>query len=170
MKNTHRQPGPSVSRPLAITPIDADVPPDRAEDPQRAVALVALGEGDGEDRQRSRRDQGGAESLQSAGGDQQAGRLRQPGEQGRRGEDREAGDEDSPPADQVGEPAAEHEEAAEQQPVGDHHPLQRALADAEIVLDRRQRDVHDRDVEHDHELGGAGEGEHGALAAGNQLM
>src|SRR3954447_18478688 len=27
MKNTQRQPGPSVSRPLAITPIDAEVPP-----------------------------------------------------------------------------------------------------------------------------------------------
>jgi hypothetical protein len=27
MKNTHRQPGPSVRSPLAITPTDADVPP-----------------------------------------------------------------------------------------------------------------------------------------------
>jgi hypothetical protein len=27
MKNTQRQPGPSVSRPLAITPTDAEVPP-----------------------------------------------------------------------------------------------------------------------------------------------
>ena len=143
---------------------------DGAEDPERAVALVSLGERHGEDRERGRRDQRGAESLQSAGSDQQPGRSRQPGQQRRQREDRQADDEDPPPADQVGETAAEHQEAAEQQPVGDHDPLQRALPDVEVALDRGQGDVHDRDVEHDHELGGAGEGEHRAFAHGGFLV
>jgi hypothetical protein len=30
--------------------------------------------------------------------------------------------------------------------------LQGALLDAEILLDRGQGDIHDRDIEHDHEL------------------
>ena len=58
-------------------------------------------------------------------------------------------------SEQVGHPAAEEKESSEHQPVGDDHPLQRALADVQVLLDGRQRHVHDRDVEHDHELGGA---------------
>jgi hypothetical protein len=38
--------------------------------------------------------------------------------------------------------------------------LQAAVAEAEIMLDGRQRDVHDRDVQADHALGGAGERQH----------
>src|SRR5205823_2426732 len=69
----------------------------------------------------------------------------------RDGEDCEAGHEDPPPADQVAEPAGQQEQAAEGDQVGVHHPGELRLGEAEVALDRRQRDVHDRRVEHDHE-------------------
>ena len=67
-------------------------------------------------------------------------------------EDDEPDHEDPPPAEQVGEPAAEEQEASEDERVGGDHPLQVLLREVEVGLDRGQRDVHDRDVEHDHEL------------------
>jgi hypothetical protein len=57
------------------------------------------------------------------------------------------------PAVHVGEPAAEQQEPAEGDRVGAHQPLQRRDGDVQAVLDRGQRDVDDREVQHDHELG-----------------
>ena len=68
------------------------------------------------------------------------------------GEDRHPGDEQAPPADQVGHAPAEQQEAAEHQRVAVDDPLQRGVGDVEVGLDRRQRDVHDGRVEDDHEL------------------
>ena len=68
--------------------------------------------------------------------------------------DREEGDpgqEEPPVAEQVAEPAAEQQEAAEGEQVRVHDPRERGLGEAEIVPDRRQRDVHDRRVEDDHQ-------------------
>ena len=55
-------------------------------------------------------------------------------------------------AEEVAQPPAEQQEAAEGQQVGVHDPGERLLREAEIVPDRRQRDVHDRPVEHDHQV------------------
>src|SRR6266498_1520421 len=44
-----------------------------AEDPEGPVPRLPLGEGDGEDGERGRRDQGGAEALEPAGCDQEPG-------------------------------------------------------------------------------------------------
>ena len=63
------------------------------------------------------------------------------------------GDEEPAASEQVGEPAAEQEHAAEEDRVGGDHPLQVLLAEVEVGLDRRKRDVHDRHVQDDHELG-----------------
>ena len=63
----------------------------------------------------------------------------------------EADQEDSPLADQVAEPAGEQQQAAERDQVGVDDPGEVALGEAEVVLDRRQRDVHDRRVEDDHQ-------------------
>ena len=60
--------------------------------------------------------------------------------------------EQAPAAEQVGEPPAEHQHAAEEDRVGGDHPLQADLREVQVGLDRRQRDVDDRDVEDDHEL------------------
>ena len=79
------------------------------------------------------------------------------GQAGARG-DREHGqpEHENPPApEQVRRPAAEQQEAAEGQGVGVDDPLQVGLGEVQRGLDRGQRDVHDRGVEHDHELGGA---------------
>ena len=70
------------------------------------------------------------------------------------------GDEQALPAEQVGRAPAEQQEAAEDERVGVDDPLQaRPARSARPVLDRRQRDVHDRRVEHDHELRDADEDE-----------
>ena len=53
---------------------------------------------------------------------------------------------------QVAGPAAEQQEAAEQQRVAVDDPLQVGRREAEVALDRGQRDVGDRRVEDDHEL------------------
>jgi hypothetical protein len=60
-------------------------------------------------------------------------------------------EEDLPAPDQVAEPPGQQQQAAERDQIGVHHPRQRRGREAEVVLDRRQRDVHDRDVEHDHQ-------------------
>ena len=61
----------------------------------------------------------------------------------------------APPPEHVREPPAEQQEAAEDEGVRADDPLQALLREPEIDLDRRQRDVHDRDVQDDHELDGA---------------
>ena len=60
--------------------------------------------------------------------------------------------EDAPAAEEVGGAATEQEEATEEERVCADDPLQVLLREAEIDLDRRERDVHDRDVEDRHEL------------------
>jgi len=68
-------------------------------------------------------------------------------------EDRQSDQEHPPAAEEVGElPAREHENGKGER-VGVDRPLELREADAEIALDRRQRHVHDRVVEHDHEEG-----------------
>ncbi len=67
------------------------------------------------------------------------------------GEDDDPDDEDQAPAVRVGELAADQHQRGERQRVAGDDPLERREVGAEIALDRRQRDVHDGVVEHDHE-------------------
>jgi hypothetical protein len=67
------------------------------------------------------------------------------------GEDGQPGQEDAALADQVAQAAGEQEQAPERDQVGIHDPGQITLREAQVVLDRRQRDVHDRRVQDDHE-------------------
>ena len=55
-------------------------------------------------------------------------------------------------AEEVAQPAAEQEEAAEGEQVGVDDPGERRLGEAEILADRRQGDAHDRHVEDDHQV------------------
>ena len=55
-------------------------------------------------------------------------------------------------AEDVGDPAAEQQEAAEGQRVGRDDPLPVVVGEVQRVLRGGQRDVHDRRVQHDHEL------------------
>ena len=56
---------------------------------------------------------------------------------------------------------AEQQEAAEDQRVGVQHPGEALLREAEVALDRRQRDVDDGRVQDDHELRHRDERQHG---------
>ena len=90
--------------------------------PERLVALGTLPEGDGDDRERRRRDDRGAEPLDGAGDDELDVVLGEAaGQRGEREED-QAGHEDAAAAEQVGEPAAEQQEAAEREHVGVDDP------------------------------------------------
>src|SRR5262249_13840580 len=107
-----------------------------------------------------RRDECGSEALQAAREDQPGVALRERTEGGGRGEEDDAHQEDPLAPDQVTGAAAEEEEAAERERVGVDDPLQIGLGEVQVLLDRRQRDVHDRRVEHDHELRQADEDQH----------
>ena len=72
-------------------------------------------------------------------------------EEGRNGEDHDPDDEDPPPAHEVGELAAGQHQRGEAQRVAGDDPFELGETDAEVPLDRRDRDVHHRVVEHDHE-------------------
>jgi hypothetical protein len=164
MKKTQRQPGPPVSRPLAITPIDADVPPAAPKIPSARVPPGTFWERHGQDRQRRRGHQRGAEPLDASRRDDRPRRSPQPrGERGAR-EQHQPGHQHPAAADQVGHPPAQEQESSQHQGVGDDQPLLRALGEPELALDGRQCHVHDRHVQHDHELDQAGQGEDDAFA------
>ena len=118
----------------------------------RAGALGGLGELGDDDREDHRGLGGGADALQEAGADQHALARRDAAQQRGDREDRQAGEEHALAADQVAEPAGEQQQAAERDQERVDDPGQVALAEVEVVLDRGQRDVHDRRVEHDHQL------------------
>ncbi len=132
---------------------------DRTPDAERNVPLASLVERRREDRECSGREHRGPEPLERTERDQRALRPGEAVEQGADSEEDEAGDEQPPSPEQVGQPAAEEKRPAEENGVGGDHPLEALLAEVQVGLDRRQRDVHDGDVEHDHELGGHDEGE-----------
>jgi hypothetical protein len=67
-----------------------------------------------------------------------------------------AEDEHPPAAQAVGQRRRGHDEHAHGQAVGGDHPLQRLFTAAELLLNVRQGDVHDRGVEVDHEQAEAG--------------
>ena len=121
-QSTHSQPMYSVRTPPSSTPGGAAGAGHRAPDPERFVALGAVFEGDGDDRERGGGEDRGAEALDRAGGDQLARvggeAARQRGER----EEHQPGHEEAPPPEQVGEPAAEQQEAAEGEHVGVHAP------------------------------------------------
>ncbi len=116
-----------------------------------------------------REDHGGlggrARALEQARGDHGALRGREPAEQRRQREGDHAREEHPLAADQVAEPAGQEQQAAEGDEERVDHPGEVRLAEAEIGLDRGQRDVHDRDVEDDHQLGEADDGEGRPAAA-----
>jgi hypothetical protein len=134
-----------VSSPPTSGPIASAGP-----DPDRRAALVRR-ERRRDDRERGRVHQRGADALDDAGADQEVAALGEAAGERRGREDRETDDEDEPPSIPVGElPARQHQRGERERVAGDD-PLQLRQADAEVALDRRERDVHDRVVEHDHE-------------------
>jgi len=101
---------------------------------------------------RGRRDDRRAEALEGPRPDQRCLRPRQPGEKRGQREHDQAREEDAPAPQQVGGASTEQQEAAEHERVCADHPLEILLRETEVDFDRGQRDVHDRDVQDDHEL------------------
>ena len=104
-----------------------------------------------DDREGRRHHQCRAHPLNRACRDQLGAGRGEPAEERRGGEDDQADHEDQPAAEQVAELAAREQQRREGQRIGRNRPLELRTADAELPLDRRQRHVHDRVVEHDHE-------------------
>jgi hypothetical protein len=67
-------------------------------------------------------------------------------------EDRQACHEDAPATEDVGQPPAQEQHPAEQDRVRADHPLEVGLGEVQIAFDRGQRDIHDGDIQHNHEL------------------
>ena len=141
------------------TPATAD------PDADRHGPLAGVGEDVGEDRQRRRHDQRGADAHHRAGRDQ---RVDAAGERGGRradAEDDEAEGERALPPEAVAEAAGGEQQAGEHERVGVDDPLELAGGRAEVAHQGRQRHVEDRVVDDDHEQAEAqhAEGEPAAI-------
>ena len=106
-------------------------------------------------------DQRRAGALRCTGGDLDAGGLGEPGDQRCAGEDRPAGGEHAAGAEQVGEAAAEQQQAAEGDDVGVEDPREVSGAEAEVRADLGEGDADDRGVHDHHELRERDEAERG---------
>ena len=118
-----------------------------------------LGEGGRQQAQGGRGQDGAPDALSGPGGDQLRSSLGEPAEEAEEGKGRQSDDEDAAPAKHVSGAAAEHQEAGEGQRVGVDDPLLAGIRHVEPGAHLRQRDIDDRDVEDDHELGDAGDRE-----------
>ena len=101
---------------------------ERAPDPERLVALGAIGEGRGDDREGGRGHDRGADALDHASRKQRRRRPGEPAHERRGREEQDTGHEHTPAPEQVGRPSSEQEQAAEGERVGAQHPLQALLA------------------------------------------
>ena len=108
-----------------------------------------LGDDDREDHRRLR---GRADALEEARCDQRPLRRGDAAQERRDRERDHAAEEHALSPGQVAEPAGQEQQAAERHEERVDDPGQVRLAEAEVLLDRRERDVHDRDVEDDHQL------------------
>jgi hypothetical protein len=130
-----------------------------APDPERTRPLGWFLERHGEDGQRGGGQHRRAQALQGARTDQHELVLRQGAHQAGTGEEQQTEHEDASAPEQVCGAAAQEQEAAEGQGVGIDHPLQARCGEAEVALHRGEGDVHDGQVEDDHELAHTHEGQ-----------
>jgi hypothetical protein len=118
----------------------------------RAGAVSGRGELRDDDRQDHGRLDGGTGALEEARADQHALTGRDPAQCRSGGEDDNAREEHAPAAEEVAQPARQQQQAAERDQERVHNPGQIALREAQVALDRRQRYVHDRGVQDNHQL------------------
>jgi hypothetical protein len=124
---------------------------DEAEHAHRLGAIAGLREQIHDQRQRDRIDDRTTQTLYGARGDQDELRTGQSARERGQREQPDAEQEQAPMAVEIAEPAAEQQESAGGQQIRVDDPGQRAFGKSETLADRRQRDVHDRHVEHDHQ-------------------
>jgi hypothetical protein len=134
---------------------DTDCPAARgyeAEHAHRLGPLGRLGEERHDQGEGDRGDDGSAEALDRARSDKEALRRRETAAERSEREERDAQEEEPLMAEEIPQPPGEEEEAAEREQVGVRDPGERALREAEILSDRRERNPHDRHVQDDHEV------------------
>lgn len=136
----------------------------RGEDAERLVAFRPFLEVGGDQREGGRRADRAADALQGACGQQHAAVLRESAEQRGEAEEQGADDEHPAAAEDVARPAAEQQQPAEGEGVRVDDPGQVGGGELQHVPDLRQRDVHDRGVEHHHQLGRGDHGQGDAFA------
>lgn len=124
----------------------------RSPQPEGAGAFGPSGEVGRDERERGRRGERRPQPLDGPRPEQPARGRGEPADQRGHAEQRDAGDEDPAAADDVPRPPAEQEQPAEGDGVGVEHPGQALGGEAERVVDLGERDVHDGDVEDQHEL------------------
>ena len=127
--------------------------PDRRDadpDPDRRRPFPGM-ERRRDDRERGGQDERRSEALQRAGRDQQAAAHGEGAGERADGEDDEAEHEDPAAPEDVRELAGRKQQHGERERIGVDGPLELGEPDPELCLDRRQRDVHDRQVDVDHE-------------------
>ena len=141
----------------------------RPPEADRALPLVRLGEGVGDDRQRGGHDQRGSDAHARTGRDERPDRAgkRGPGRAGR--ECNQAGEERALAADSVGEAARHEHQPGEQHDVGIDDPLQIARAGVQLAHERRQGDVEDGAVERDDQQRHAQHGQREPVSRRNGL-
>jgi hypothetical protein len=133
---------------------------DAAESHRQAVRRertcpVGAGVGEAEDREHLRCHQRGGQTLDDPRPDQHFGVRRDAAGQRGEGEQLEARREHPAAPVVVAEASAENQPGRERQPVAGDDPLDRGGRRRQVALHRRDGDVHDEEVESDHE--GAGQ-------------
>ncbi len=123
---------------------------DKQVDAHRPGPLLRLREVGDDEREDGRRRQRPTQALRETGGDQERLPVAEPAGGRGGGEQRHAGEEDLFPADEVTKPAGDQQEAAVTDHVGVDDPGEVGLAEVQVVLDDRQRDVHHTGVKNDH--------------------
>jgi hypothetical protein len=139
--------------------------PAASEQPQRAAAredervhahrdrpLRRLGKVDDQQGQYRRRGHRAAQSLDEPGHDQHELIARQPACHRRQRERHDPGEKHPLAPKQVSQASSQQQKAAERDQVRVQNPRQVRLREAEVALHRRERDVHDRPIEHHHQL------------------
>jgi hypothetical protein len=116
-------------------------------------------EGHGQQAERRWGEDRSERSLEGSGADEHPERLGHTADGRGHGKSDQAADQRPLAAEQIAELAPEQQEAAERQRVGGDDPLPVVGGEVKCPLGRRERDVHDRRVQHDHELGDAQERE-----------
>ena len=126
---------------------------DRSVDAERLRSLLWIGERRRQHGEHGRGEQRRKAALHGARADQHFEARCRPADGGRAREAQQADDERRLAADEVADPPAQQQQRPERECVCGDHPLARVVAEREVGLRRREGDVHDGDVEDDHELG-----------------
>nr|WP_267898033.1 hypothetical protein [Spongiactinospora gelatinilytica] len=122
-----------------------------AEHPEGPALFALLREQRHDHAEHDRRGRRRARALYGPEGDQHGLVHGEPAQQRRDREHAQPDDEHPALADQVAEPSGDQQQAAERHQMGVHHPGQVRCGEAQVGLDRGQRDDHDRPVERQHE-------------------